>query len=288
MKKSITLTFITTALVLTSCGSSTSSGNDLQASLLPKTSIGVSSTPAETLGSCTPVTEVSFVSPSKIKTKDAEFTLLGLYDTEEFSAKESTLTPKLNEFAAKIFCLKQDPGVEDKNLVYAFSPENTLINSELIRGGLAGAKKDINFIYKDYFVSLNEEAKANKAGIYAPSSTQPKDDSQVVVQPGRAYQQISPAEAKLRVGQIVSIVMTVGSVGQGNTAIYFNSEKDYSSQNNVAGVIQLPAKNSILDNLVRTAKNYEGQKVKITGTVVLSGDKPQIIISDHTQLELAK
>lgn len=286
MKKSITLiSFLCLTAVLSGCGSS--SNQDLQASLMPKSSIGVSSKPAESLGSCTPVTEVSFVSPSKIKTKDGEFTLLGLYDTEEFNSKQAALKPKLDEYAKKIFCLKQDPAVEDKALVYAFSPENTLINSELLRNGLAGAKKDVNFIYKDYFLSLSEEAKTNKLGIYGEAPARPRDDAKVVMS-NTTYPEVTPAEAKLREGQTVTVKMQVGSVGQGSTALYFNSEKDYTSAANMAGVIQLPAKNSILDNLVRTARNYEGRTVKVTGKVVLTDGKPQIILEDHTQLELVQ
>lgn len=235
------------------------------------------------------MTEVSFLSPSKIKTKSGEFTLLGLYDTEEFNSKQTTLKPKLDEFAKKIFCLKADPAVEDKTTVYAFSPENTLINSELLRNGLAGAKKDVSFIYKEYFASLSEEAKTNKLGIYAAAPVQPRDDSKIVERDVvKTYPEITPDQAKVRVGQMVTIKMPVGSVGEGATAVYFNSEKDYTSPSNVAGIILLPAKNSILDNLVHTSKNYEGRTIKLTGKVTMTDGKPQILIEDHTQLELAQ
>ena len=99
---------------------------------------------------------------------------------------------------------------------------------------------------------------------------------------------LSPAEAAKKVDQRVVVEMEVQSTG-GNTNRYLNSEKDYRSDDNftifIPGAVLEKFKDAEIED---PAVYYKGKTIRVTGTVILADEKPQIKIANPEQIKVVE
>ncbi|MFN7161073.1 MAG: hypothetical protein ACK4NC_05740 [Candidatus Gracilibacteria bacterium] len=307
---------VTLALMLiSSCGSGLQS-NLVEDQITPKKSLQVTSSPAVTVSSCKPVVITSFKNIRDFMVGPISYSLLGV---EFFDSR-----PIPPEYMASLqndaFCIKEDPGVDDGQFVYLMSADNKLLNGKIIQDGFAKSTKDIDYVYKSYFQNLQQEADTNNTGYWNPDfkvQRAPQSVNQNVNAPitsngstdlsvltntqkspqqtetpetssTKAYSVILPQQAKANIGATVVLRMKVSSVGQGKNVFYLNSDKDYASSVNVAGVIALPAKDLTLQDVVKADKNLIGKYVEMTGTIRNIEGKMQLIVTEGKNIRLVQ
>jgi len=94
---------------------------------------------------------------------------------------------------------------------------------------------------------------------------------------------VAPADAAKAAGETVTVQYVVASTG-GQAVTFLNSEKDFRSKTNFAAV--LTAKGKTGPWAGATGATFLGKTVRVTGTVKLSKDNPQIEVSDEKQIEI--
>lgn len=99
---------------------------------------------------------------------------------------------------------------------------------------------------------------------------------------------ITPAEAAKKINEKVIVEMEVKSSG-GNTNCYLNSEADYKDEKNFTIFIPKETlakfKEAKIDN---PATHFKGKTVRVTGTVTLSREKPQIKVDETSQIKVVE
>jgi DNA/RNA endonuclease YhcR with UshA esterase domain len=105
----------------------------------------------------------------------------------------------------------------------------------------------------------------------------------------KAPKPITPAEAAKLVGKEVTVEMEVKSAGKGQGVFFLNSEEDFRSEKNFTGFINKEGAKKFQEAKIDDpAAHFKGQTVRITGTVKLYRDKPEIVIEDPKQVEVVK
>lgn len=94
---------------------------------------------------------------------------------------------------------------------------------------------------------------------------------------------LAPAEAAKKVGEKVTVQYAVGSTG-GKVVLFLNSEKDFRNKANFAAVLTAKGQTGAWEKA--TGATFAGKTVRVTGTVKLNKDNPQIEVTDQKQLEL--
>jgi alkaline phosphatase D len=98
------------------------------------------------------------------------------------------------------------------------------------------------------------------------------------------------AEAAKHVGKEWTVEYTVAAVGANKTKslYYLNSEKDFRSEANFNAVLDMKALAADLKaaGVTNPPKHYVGKKVKVTGTVTLFNDRPQIMVKSLKQVQV--
>ena len=103
----------------------------------------------------------------------------------------------------------------------------------------------------------------------------------------KAPQPITPAEAAKLVGKEVTVEMEVKSAGKSKGVFFLNSEDDFRSDKNFTGFIsEEGAKKFQGAKIDDPAAHFKGKTVRITGTVKLYRDKPEIVVEDPQQVEV--
>jgi hypothetical protein len=104
-----------------------------------------------------------------------------------------------------------------------------------------------------------------------------------------AIVQIAPDEAVLHILQTVRVEMQVNSTGmsRAQTTVFLNSEEDYQHKNNFAVVIP----RSVLQDFRRNgvpdpAVFFEHKRIRVTGTITLYDNRPQIAVSCAADVEV--
>src|SRR5262249_154515 len=97
------------------------------------------------------------------------------------------------------------------------------------------------------------------------------------VQPKLPVGVLTPAEAAKKPGERARGQFAVASTG-GQTNLYLNSEKDFRSKDNFAVI--LPAKGRPAKWEKATGATFAGKTIRVSGTVKLSKDAPQIEVSE--------
>jgi hypothetical protein len=97
---------------------------------------------------------------------------------------------------------------------------------------------------------------------------------------------LTPAEARTKVDQKVTVAMEVKSTG-GKTARYLNSETDFRTDKNFAVFIP----NVALDAFKKAGiedpgKHYFGKTIVVSGTVALSQSRPEIRVENPGQIKV--
>jgi alkaline phosphatase D len=117
-----------------------------------------------------------------------------------------------------------------------------------------------------------------------------------VLQPGAAFRTSSnpdlAAEAARHVGKEYILEMAVASTGASKDAgfVFLNSEPDFKSPRNFTVVLDMKA---IGDGFKKAgvadpAKHFAGKSIRVTGTVSLRQERPQIIVKDAKQVQPAE
>jgi alkaline phosphatase D len=98
------------------------------------------------------------------------------------------------------------------------------------------------------------------------------------------------AEARKQLDREWTVEFTVGAVGvnKGKSMYYLNSDKDFRSDRNLTIVLPVKTLGKELKDLGDPQKYYAGKKVKVTGTVSLYNDRPQIMIQKLDQIKVAE
>jgi len=99
---------------------------------------------------------------------------------------------------------------------------------------------------------------------------------------------LTPAEAAKRVDQKVTVEFQVKSTG-GKTAVYLNSEEDFKSDKNFT--VFLPAKaveKFKAKKVDDPAAHFKGKTVRVTGTVTLFKERPQIKVEGPDQITVVE
>ena len=91
---------------------------------------------------------------------------------------------------------------------------------------------------------------------------------------------LSPAEAAKKVNEKVTVQMEVKSTG-GKEVCFLNSEADYQDAQNFTVFLPREAmekfKKAKIDD---PAAHFKGKTIRVTGTVKLYRDKPEIVVND--------
>jgi DNA/RNA endonuclease YhcR with UshA esterase domain len=102
----------------------------------------------------------------------------------------------------------------------------------------------------------------------------------VVLIPAADDKPLSPAEAAKKVNEKVTVEMEVKSIG-GKAARFLNSEADYKDDKNFTVFIPKEALEKFAKAKIEDFDtHYKGKTVRVTGTVTLYQDKPQIKVED--------
>jgi DNA/RNA endonuclease YhcR with UshA esterase domain len=99
---------------------------------------------------------------------------------------------------------------------------------------------------------------------------------------------ITPAEAAKKVDEKLTVEMEVKSTG-GKDVCFLNSEADYKDAKNFTVFIPEAALEKFKKAKIDDPKtHYRGKTVRVTGTVTLYREKPQIKVEDPTQIEVVE
>jgi len=99
---------------------------------------------------------------------------------------------------------------------------------------------------------------------------------------------LTPADAAKKVNQKVTVEFQVKSTG-GKSAVYLNSEEDFKSDKNFT--VFLPAKAVDKFKAAKVddpAAHFKGKTVRVTGTVTLFKEKPQIKVEGPDQITVVE
>jgi serine/threonine protein kinase len=100
---------------------------------------------------------------------------------------------------------------------------------------------------------------------------------------------VSPEEAARHVNERVTVEMTVKNTGVSKTqkTLFLNSEPDYTDPRNFTVVAHSTAPlggGDVQEALAR----YRDRKIRVTGVVTLYNDRPQIVLTDPSLIEILK
>jgi DNA/RNA endonuclease YhcR with UshA esterase domain len=102
---------------------------------------------------------------------------------------------------------------------------------------------------------------------------------------------LPPAEAAKHVNEKVTIEMEVKSVGmsRGGGAAFLNSAEDFRDKDNFTVFLDKDAiekfKKAKVDDL---SSHFKGKTVRVTGTVKLYREKPEIAVDDPEQVQVVE
>jgi DNA/RNA endonuclease YhcR with UshA esterase domain len=100
---------------------------------------------------------------------------------------------------------------------------------------------------------------------------------------------ITPAEAAKQLDKKVTVEMVVKSAGKGKGVFFLNSEEDYKSDKNFTGFISKDGAQKFQEAKIDDpAAHFKGKTVRITVTVKLYRDKPEIVVDDPKQVEIVQ
>jgi DNA/RNA endonuclease YhcR with UshA esterase domain len=102
---------------------------------------------------------------------------------------------------------------------------------------------------------------------------------------------LSPAEAAKRVDQKCTVEMVVKSTGKARagTPVFFNSEDDFRDKKNFTVLLDKEAVEKFKKAKVEDpAAHFKGKTVRVTGTVKLYRERPEIVVNDPGQIKVVE
>jgi hypothetical protein len=95
---------------------------------------------------------------------------------------------------------------------------------------------------------------------------------------------VTPAEAAKLIDKKVTVEMAVKSTGKGRGVFFLNSEEDHRSAGNFTAFINEAGAEKFREAKVDDpAAHFKGKTVRVTGTVKLYRDKPEIVVEDPSR-----
>ena len=83
--------------------------------------------------------------------------------------------------------------------------------------------------------------------------------------------------------------MEIKSAGKGKGVFFLNSEEDFKSEKNFTIFINEDVAKKFKDAKIDDpAAEYKGKVIRVTGTVKLYNEKPEIVIDDPKQIEVVE
>jgi hypothetical protein len=109
-------------------------------------------------------------------------------------------------------------------------------------------------------------------------------------EPADEAKPVPPESAAEHVGKSCVIEMQVRSARRGDTPIEFlNSREDFRDDKNFTVVILEPGLAAFKKaGIAEPYKHFDGKKIRVTGTVELYRDRPQIRVDNPKQIEIVK
>jgi DNA/RNA endonuclease YhcR with UshA esterase domain len=105
----------------------------------------------------------------------------------------------------------------------------------------------------------------------------------------REAKPITPAEAAKLVDKKVTVEMEVKSAGKSEGVFFLNSEEDYRSKTNFTAFInQEGAKKFKEAKIDDPSAHFKGKTVRVTGTVKLYRERPEIVVEDPDQVKVVE
>ncbi len=271
MKSHVIVGLCTFGLMITSCGEASKLAPDGGIAL------AVSSSPSLSIAKCEPITVKDFTSVNTISTSIGDFTLLGVDPIE--TIRDIGTNQFFQKMKNDAVCYKSDPSVSDKS-IYLFGPNEVLINGEIIRNGYATASINEDYLYKLYFIKLENDAEKNVVGLWKEQGISKNTSGEFPV--------AKIEDVQKSIGKEVSVEIMVKSVAKGKTAIYLNSQLNYKDPSNIAIIIPLPLPSDSLKLLSQTYPDLVGKKIIISGRVTESGGKPIMKVFSIGQLRMGQ
>jgi DNA/RNA endonuclease YhcR with UshA esterase domain len=102
---------------------------------------------------------------------------------------------------------------------------------------------------------------------------------------------IPPAEAAKHVDKKCTVEMVVKSTGKARTGtpVFLNSEDDFRDQKNFTVLLDKEAVEKFKKAQVEDpAAHFKGKTVRVTGTVKLYRERPEIVVNDPGQIQVVE
>jgi DNA/RNA endonuclease YhcR with UshA esterase domain len=105
----------------------------------------------------------------------------------------------------------------------------------------------------------------------------------------KAAKPLTPEQAAKKVNERCTVQLEVLSTGKGKGVVFLNSRKDFQAADNFTAFISKEGVKSLKGAKVEDpAAHFKGKRVRVTGTVKLYRDKPQIVVDKAEQIRLVE
>jgi micrococcal nuclease len=159
----------------------------------------------------------------------------------------------------------------DRELRYVVLPDGKLLNAEIIAEGYGQAYTRYPFSRLDEFRALERAAREAERGLWSPD--------------GRPT--IEAAEARAHLGEVVEVCATVASARYlpqaGGQPTFLNLERPHPDQS-----LTVVIWGSDRAAFGVPEQSYDGRRICVTGKIREWRGKPEIIVSDPSQIEPAR
>src|SRR5262245_52687424 len=96
---------------------------------------------------------------------------------------------------------------------------------------------------------------------------------------------LSPAQAAKRLNEMCTVEMEVKSTGTSKTTVFLNSEANFRDDKNFTIVIGTKAADQLKkEKIDDPAAHFKGKTIRVTGTVTLYKERPQIRVEEAKQI----
>jgi hypothetical protein len=100
---------------------------------------------------------------------------------------------------------------------------------------------------------------------------------------------LTAEEVKKRVNQKVTLELTVQATGMSSTLLFLNSATDRKAEDNFTVVLEKPAVEAFKTmGVASPLEHFKGKKIRVTGTLSLFREAPQIKVDDPKQIEIVE
>ncbi len=100
---------------------------------------------------------------------------------------------------------------------------------------------------------------------------------------------ITVADAAKMVDKKVTVELEIKSIGKGNGVYFINSEEDFKSEKNFTIFVNADGVKKLKEAKIEDpATHFKGKTVRVSGTVKMYKEKPEIVVEDPNQIEIVE